>query len=420
MRALALIPWIPSLLWCVLVLSTMVGTEILVPQTRITSDFHLNFYGAGYLVAHNQTDILYPTASTTTFIGAPFDQFLHHCYPGLSKDLYGFFLYPPLVAALFSIFAPLPVNIALLAFQVINLIGIVWLGFKAERAFGIDARKVFLGSLLFFPIAGTLWLGQVSILFGLLPLAAGYFLLQKKKSVAGGLMWSLMSLKPQFLPVTVIIAIATGNIRCLAALTAGCAVLLTLSIFCLTPAVFFHWFFDTIRLASHLFPTNVSHLFACVPGTIIICLPETTPAFTRMLVFATAAAISAVTMLFVFFHVRKNAPKENRLALITIVSLLTWPIYSRLYNYDLAMLAFAGILMFSHQWSAKNAKAMRQLAIATWIGYDVQFVVAASGTHSISPLLTGLMLTIFCAWGCLLATKIDKEQAPVTEEQTLP
>jgi hypothetical protein len=46
--------------------------------------------------------------------------------------------------------------------------------------------------------------------------------------------------------------------------------------------------------------------------------------------------------------------------------------------------------------------------------------LAASGSHSVSPLLTGLMLTIFGVKGCLLATKIDKEQAPVIEQQTLP
>ena len=182
MRILALIPWIPSLLWCVAFLSTIIGTEILIPHSRITSDFHLNFYSAGYLVAHDQAGLLYPPSNATTFINTPFDQFIHQFYEGLSKNLYGTFLYTPLVAAIFSVFAPLPVNIALLVYQALNVAGIVWLGIKAERAFGIDARKVFLGSLLFFPISGTLWLGQVSMIFGLFPPLFSLF----RSSVEGG------------------------------------------------------------------------------------------------------------------------------------------------------------------------------------------------------------------------------------------
>ncbi|MDR3612732.1 MAG: glycosyltransferase family 87 protein [Candidatus Obscuribacterales bacterium] len=420
MRALALISWIPSLLWCVFFLSTIVGTEILVPNSRISSDFHLNFYSAGYLVAHNQTGILYPPSNATTFINTPFDQFLHQFYPTLSKNLYGTFLYTPLVAVLFAVFAPLPANIALLVFQAINLAGIAWLGLKAERAVGIDARKVFLGSMLFFPIAGTLWLGQVSMLFGLFPLVAGYYLLQKNKSITAGLLWSLMSLKPQFLPVPFVIAIATGNFRCLWALIVGCAALLTLNVFCLTPAIFSQWLFDTTRLANAMFTANVSHLVACVPGTIIMCLPESAPPASRLIIFAAAAGMATLAMLFVFWHVKKNAAKKDRLAITTIVALLALPVYSRLFNYDLALLSFASLLMFSNQWSAKISHSMRQLTIVMWIGLNLQFVVAASGTHSVSPLVTGLMLTVFCAWGCVLATKIDKEQAPVSEEQTLP
>jgi len=420
MRILALIPWIPSLLWCVAFLSTIIGTEILIPHSRITSDFHLNFYSAGYLVAHDQAGLLYPPSNATTFINTPFDQFIHQFYEGLSKNLYGTFLYTPLVAAIFSVFAPLPVNIALLVYQALNVAGIVWLGIKAERAFGIDARKVFLGSLLFFPISGTLWLGQVSMIFGLFPLAAGYFLLEKNKSISSGLLWSLMSLKPQLLPVPFIIAIATGNLRCLTALAGGCVALLALNVCCLSPAIFSQWLFDTMRLASGMFTANVSHLIACVPGTIMITLPETTPSSTKWAICAVAATISGVAILSVLWHVKKYAPQKNRLAITTIVALLTLPAYSRLFNYDLALLSFAGLLMLSNQWSAKIGQLMRQLTIAMWIGLNLQFVVAATGSHSVSPLLTALMLAIFAAWGCLLATKIDKEPAPVSETQTLP
>jgi hypothetical protein len=420
MRILALIPWIPSFLWCVAFLTIILGTEILIPQSRITSDFHLNFYSAGYLVGHNEAGILYPSADATSFINTPFDQFLHQFYAGLSNNLYGTFLYTPLVAAMFSVFSPLPVNIALLVYQALNLAGIAWIGLKAERAFGIDARKVFLGSLMFFPIAGTLWLGQVSMIFGLFPLAVGYFLLQKNKSVLAGLVFALMSLKPQLAPVPFIIAIATGNWRCLAALMQGCVALLVLNIFCLTPAVFFQWLFDTTRLASGMFTTNVSHLIACVPGTLIMCLPETAPPYTKWIVFGGAAGFAGIAMLFSLWHVKKNAPLTDQLAITTIIALLTLPVYSRLFNYDLAILYFAGLLMFSNQWSAKISHSMRGLAIVMWIGLNLQFVVAANGTRSVSPLLTGLMLTIFGAWGCVLATKIDKEQAPVSEKQTLP
>jgi hypothetical protein len=118
--------------------------------------------------------------------------------------------------------------------------------------------------------------------------------------------------------------------------------------------------------------------------------------------------------------IEKNASQKNQLALATIIALTTLPVYSRLFNYDLAILCFAGLLMFSNQWLPKFGQSMRRLAIVMWIVLNLQFVVAATGSLSVSPLLTGLMLTIFAAWGCLLATKIDKEQAPVSEEQTLP
>ncbi len=69
-----------------------------------------------------------------------------------------------------------------------------------------------------------IWIGHVGIVIGLLPLSLGLWLLVKNKPILAGLIWSLIFLKPQFLPVVLLIVAAlalNGFFKCAAGLAIG-------------------------------------------------------------------------------------------------------------------------------------------------------------------------------------------------------
>jgi hypothetical protein len=375
------------------------------------SDFHMNFYPAGYLVWHGQPDKLYPAADAATFVGSSFDIFLHEHFPTLSKKLYGTYVYGPLVAVLFSPFSVFTANAALIIYQLLNLFVLTLGSVKSERTFGINAKTIFLYAFLFFPIAATLWLGQVSLLLGLFPIAAAYFLLQEKRDFQAGLVFSIMFLKPQFLPVPLIISIANKRYRCLAGIVAGSVALLIANIFILTPAIFFQWLVGTLRLAETVFTSKVVipvDLVACVPGLILFASPPEIRVNAKWIIYSSTLLLALIPIVWVILAIRKKAPASLWLPLTTMLAIFTLPLYSRLLNYDLAIFAFAGLLLLSYKGDAATRQSMRMLVLATWVGFNFQFANAIAGFHRVSPLVFAAMFIMYAGWLCLIVVKASQ------------
>src|SRR5206468_12656913 len=176
-----------------------------------------NFYIAGHLVAAGQAAGLYPGPHDASIWGSSFDKAAHSLLPQLSKDSPAIFRYSPLVAGIFAPLSILSPHISLLAWQTISIIALVLASFFLARAQQAKASDVVFLSALFFPIMINLWAGQVSLVLGLLPLSAGYFLLIKKRAFVSGLVWSVLALKPQYFGAATLVALAQvfgGRLKC--------------------------------------------------------------------------------------------------------------------------------------------------------------------------------------------------------------
>jgi len=210
--------------WGLTFILLMVDTNLSDPNKFVESDYIVDFYPAGHLAATGQVSELYPGPNDNSIWDSPFDKAAHSLLPQLSKDSPAIFRYSPLVAAIFAPFSILSPHISLLAWQMTSIAALILSCIFLSRTNLAKAVDIVFLSALFFPVMVNLWAGQVSLVLGLLPLSAGYFLLIKECPFASGLAWSFLALKPQYFPVPVLVALAQafiGRLQCIAGLIAG-------------------------------------------------------------------------------------------------------------------------------------------------------------------------------------------------------
>ena len=241
------------------------------------SDYLMTFYVGGNLVAHNQLGTLYPPPDSLTFAGMPFDVAAHALLPKMPASSVAEFMYMPMAAAVFVPFSMVPLNWSLFLWQLSSLAALFasvqcfWMARTAGDAnssdpsdsdpsdsdpsnfdpapgvldhsgTGVSQSVIFrcLSALLLLPVCLTLWIGQVGLVFGMLPLSVGYYLLCRKRPFTAGLIWSLAVFKPQFLvPACVMIfaLLVRKQFRSGIGLLVGLVVILSLSIAIFTPAL---------------------------------------------------------------------------------------------------------------------------------------------------------------------------------------
>ncbi|MGH9553891.1 MAG: hypothetical protein ACRD3W_31225, partial [Terriglobales bacterium] len=141
----------------------------------------------------------------------------------------------PLVAWIMQQFGAWPVGIGLLIWHIYSLACLalsVYLITQAAAHVELEAEDsadVGWACMSFAPLLLLLFQGQVGIAFGLLPLAAGYYLLIKNKPGFAGLVWALTILKPAYLLVplaNVIVQIMARRTRLAIAFGVGLALIL--------------------------------------------------------------------------------------------------------------------------------------------------------------------------------------------------
>jgi hypothetical protein len=205
-RAAVLSGCILATVWLVflLLVHLFVGTEL------EYTEFFYSFYPAGLLVSAGRSGDLYPGSEDPSFAHTEFNRFVHgmlrHIPPGSRAN----FLYPPLVAAVFALFALLPLKAALLAWQAVSLAALALSSYLFCLTGSVSCRpaRVFFLSFLALTTLSVLFLGQLAIVFGVLPLAAGYFFWHRGRYRLCGLAWAVVSVKPQiFVPLALVAAI---------------------------------------------------------------------------------------------------------------------------------------------------------------------------------------------------------------------
>ena len=136
-------------------------------------------------------------------------------------------MYPPIVAWIFAPLSVVPPHVSLLLWQVISVATLGLACLLLSRTSDVRAQDLVFLSVLFFPTFITVLIGQAGIVFGLLPLSVGYWLLSRGSPLAAGFAWAALALKPQFLPAAGLMSMAyaaTGRMRLLSGMVLGLGV----------------------------------------------------------------------------------------------------------------------------------------------------------------------------------------------------
>jgi hypothetical protein len=128
-------------------------------------DYLMTFYPAGKLAVLGRIADIYTPIGMNTFIGAPFDKFIHATFPAVPANYVAIYMYSPLIALFFAPFSYLPAALSLIVWQLIN-VAVALLG----RAFVCQTKNcgtkssIFL-SFSFFARSFTLCLSVSSVSF---------------------------------------------------------------------------------------------------------------------------------------------------------------------------------------------------------------------------------------------------------------
>jgi hypothetical protein len=364
-------------------------------------DFINDFYTAGAMMRTGQGTGIYPPVAAASFIGAPFDNFCKQLLPYLPTQTVAIYFYSPLVALLFAPFSLLPAPAALVLFQVIMalvllLVGLLLNGRNFKKAFDF----VFMAAL-FCPVFHTLLIGQLGIVFGLPPLALAYYCLIKNKHFAAGLAFSLLALKPQYMPTALLVCGALFLCR-KPKTTLG--LLLGLVAFCLInvivcgPNLFMAWL-HSFKMFDSVYANPIygfgEHLVVCLPAVLLQFFPHALRESVKLPVYGLSAVIGLFALwrsfILLRFAIGQDSTKGGQVggdtaelnlhfnqAIGLVMSLglvvLTLVVPHFLF-YDLCAFVLIGRIAFQDFYPLDLAIPIRTMRAAMWWVSNIYFIL---------------------------------------------
>jgi hypothetical protein len=379
----------------------MVDTNLSDPKKFAESDYVATFYVAGYLMASGQAESLYPTSNDSSFTRSRFDEAAHRLIPSLPEQSTAIFAYAPLVAWIFAPLGKVSPHISLLFWQMISMLGLLLSAVFLSRASNVRASDILFLSSLFFPVIITLWSGQVSLVFGLLPLSAGYFLFKKDRPFLAGLVWSLVSLKPQFVFVPALVSFAlvlAGRFKCFLGFLVGGIALIGLTVMFVPMTVIGSWLYS-LQLRETLSYAGVykirEYLVTSLPADILMKLPMELGANLKWPIY-----IAAATLWFAGAWRCKKLINSTlldefpKISLTLLVALMLLPITSPyLLYYDLCLFVPAGVMLLGNGWQASSSVSFKFIGLIGWLSisaYMLAFMTLPE--HFVQPLLLQFIL----------------------------
>lgn len=406
--------WVGLVVWTITVLFLTFATDLIVPESKNLSDFHLNFWEAGYLVAHNQIHDLYPRLTALGPVGERFDEIAHQLFPNIPSTRHAIFLYVPLMAVLCAPFGFLSGVHALIVWQALNVSGLVAYSLYIAREQAVKWWQAFVLGFVYLPVASTIWIGQCSMLVGLFPLVLGYIAAKKNKDFLAGLIWSLMFLKPQYSPIPLFTAITSGRWMILAGFMTGCAAILGVSFVCFSPEIFWQWF----HAASQLGEKAISGAFAVpptlvttVPGCILVNLPPEVRTSAKWIVYLVCGGIALPALFLVLFRARKKTSASTFLDFALLLNILFLPTYSRLLNYDLTLglVAFQLACLNLRTLDNKTARGLVLLSLTSVLLVNLQVLGAVFFPNILFGIIIAIGLAAIPAWACVIIERSDSD-----------
>ncbi len=393
-------------------LALVAYTDAALPAVTVNADFVTTFFVAGKLVLAGHCQDLYPPVGSTTFAGTAFDKAAHSVLHNLSSGAVAEYMYPPAVAVICAAFAKFSPVQALVLFQILSVAALYICAYlvverrsKAAHLSGV--------SILFLPVAVTIWIGQVGIVLGLLPLAAGYCLLERSRPYLSGLAWSLLIFKPQLLLVAAMVAAAyalAGRPKCLLALLAGTVLWLGVNICCTSPSLFFNWL-DCLKTSDIVYADPrqgiPAHLVVSLPRLVLLAAPASLHQLLRPVFYALAATVAGATVWCLSRLIKSDVNSQGSLVIAgssasrmkregpggqgdvlsfcVTVALLVLPLVSPyLFVYDLCVMVLAGWLIFCRTWSSPT-RLLRHAVVAVWTFVNIYYALIMLHSSWVSP-----------------------------------
>lgn len=370
------------------------------------SDFISSLYVGAKLFAQGRVNEIYAPVGATTFLQAPFDIAAHQFLPYLAADHISSFNYCPLVAVFLAPLSFLSPGWALLVWQIFSVLALAVAIKTLVR--GKYADVAFSTSLLFFPTAVSLWLGQTDLIFAVLPFAIGYRLLVKHKPVLAGLVFAIASLKPQMAVLPLFIGLVLSlkkEWRFLAGLAVGIAIMICLNLAIGGFDLFGQWL-NNMRLCESVF-TNpadaktdfMRYFIIGLPGVLLLSLFKNSALLLKPYIYAFDALIVFFTA-WTCLRFSKNKPDEYCcISYMMIIGLIMMPLILPNYlYYDATTLLIAGCIgcsrPFQHKTHFFSYIVFDALAWILLNVYGLLFLVSRNLAGPIFPLLVTVITYI--------------------------
>ncbi len=353
------------------------------PASLHTSDFLVAFYTAGYVVASGHSSDLYLPHGVNTFAYSAFSKTALSLLPHAPRGLVAIWMYSPVNALLFAPFSFLSPEAAMGVWQILLVVALWFTCMILGRT-----STHFRGSELFWlcflaaPIFQAIYMGQVSIPFGFLPLALGFYLLTIKQDVGAGLAFSVTSFNPKYLPVALLLTLLLATKRrymSLVGLIYGIAVFFAANLILFPPSLFEMWLHSMHVMENEfydpLFIPPPVHLIASLPAAVLIAVPAELRLSAKIPVYA----VAGLMLSFILWRCWKLfRGLKNELAIRVALAILSFaiPLFEpHLLSYDLTALALSTFLLIGIDWPRDRRNELYMLLATVWIAIDVNFLL---------------------------------------------
>lgn len=395
--------------WGFILVLLFIYTDLQMPKEVSNSDYLMTYHTAGQLVREGNARQLYPPADATSFIDTDFDKAAHRILPLLPARATAEYMYMPLVAGLFVPFSYLPLGYSILAWQILSLIAVAYSAFlisshasQTDEASNLDIASGWI-SLTLIPLALSIWIGQLSVIYGLLPLVGGLYFVFKRKDMLGGLVWSLAVLKPQFFIVAAMMTFGLATARRfkpIIGIACGIIAIITINLVLFSPELFREWL-TTLKLADAVYSDTKfgvnTQLATSLPRSIILLLPVEQHAIFKPLIYALSAILGAIGLFFVSKLIRSPLPDSLKLSLAGIICVFATPmIVPHVFFYDFTIFAAAGFLACAFKWPEYLEWRIRSLTYVTWLVINAYAVILVTKkTFAIPIVFVLIMLELY-------------------------
>lgn len=398
------------------------------------SDYLMTFHVGGYVIAHGLLSVLYPPADSTAFAKMAFDNLAHQVLPEMPASSVAEFMYMPLAAAVFAPLSYLPLNISLFVWQLLSIISLflgmhlTWLsaansggtygadvapnvvpdvvaGASAEPPGFVTTITRLLGSFGLLPVCLTIWIGQVGLVFGLLPLACGYYLLCNRRPFLAGLVWALAIFKPQFLvPAFVVLSVLLlrKQFRCIAGVASGLLMIMVINLLVFGPELTAGWL-GCLKVSDVVYSNPHSgvatHIATSLPRTLLL-MAATKNIAVKPVVYGLAGVLLLSALVVIWkSHKARVFREELSLHFAFLIGIFVTPlVMPHFFFYDYCLFALSAPLAFAPSWPASIRRGIRAVVVSTWLLVDVYAVVVLVAHQFAIPLVFMLgMLVMYLA-----------------------